>query len=141
MPAIYDYVHVVREQEIDVLGHVNNLEYVRWMLKAAVAHSAAQGWPSERHLEIRAGWVVRSHAIEYLKPAFAGDEILVRTWVANFRKTSSLRKYRIVRPADGAVLATAETNWVFICYQRRLPRRIPPEVIRSFEIVSGEPQR
>ena len=138
MPAIFEYEHTVTDQEIDGLGHVNNLEYIRWMLKAAVAHSTVQGWPAERHLQIRAGWVVRSHAIVYLRPAFAGERIVVRTWVADFHKTTSLRKYKIVRPADDTVLATAQTNWVFICYERRLPRRVPPDVITSFEIVPLE---
>jgi acyl-CoA thioester hydrolase len=58
--------------------------------------------------------------------------------VADFRKTTSRRKYRILRPADDTLLAVAETNWVFICYQRRVPRRVPAEVSGAFEVVSRE---
>jgi len=39
--------------------------------------------------------IVRSHTIEYLGPAFAGDEIEVRTWVENLRRVRSLRRYKI----------------------------------------------
>ena len=138
MPAVFDYEHRVQEEEIDVLGHVNNLAYLRWMLAAAVAHSSAQGWSPQRHLELGAGWVVRSHAIEYLRPAFSGERIVVRTWVASIRKITSLRKYKILRPADDAVLAVAETNWAFVAYEQRVPRRIPPEVVASFELVPAE---
>ena len=138
MPAVFDYEHRVQEDEIDVLGHVNNLAYLRWMLAAAVAHSSAQGWSQQRHLELGAGWVVRSHAIEYLRPAFSGERIVVRTWVASFRKITSLRKYKILRPADDAVLAVAETNWAFVAYEQQMPRRIPPEVVASFELVPAE---
>ena len=81
---------------------------------------------------------MRSDKIEYLQPAFAGDEIVVYTWVSNFRKVQSLRKYRIVRAADKTALAAAETEWAFVAYDRRVPRRIPPEVIEAFEVVPEE---
>jgi acyl-CoA thioester hydrolase len=138
MPAVFEYQHQVRDEEIDSLGHVTNLAYMRWMQDAAVAHSTAQGWPLRRHVELGAGWVVRSHAITYLRPAFAGEQVVVRTWVAGFKKTTSLRKYRIIRPDDDALLAIAETNWAFIGFERWAPRRIPQEVREAFELVTEE---
>ena len=45
---------------------------------AALAHSAAEGWPAEAYQKLGAGWVVRSHQIEYLQPAFPGDQIVVQ---------------------------------------------------------------
>ena len=51
-----------RADEIDGQGHANNVAYVQWMQDAAVAHSAAQGWPGERYVELGCGWVVRSHS-------------------------------------------------------------------------------
>lgn len=138
MPAIYEYRLIVPADAIDGQGHVNNLEYVRWMQEAAIAHSDAQGWSAERYQQIGAGWVVRSHKIEYLQAAFAGDQVVVRTWVSDFRKIRSLRKYKIIRVSDQAVLAIAETDWAFIGYERRAPRRIPPEVAEAFVIVPSK---
>ena len=83
------------------------------MLHAAVDHSTLQGWPSTRYLEEGIGWVARTHFIEYLLPAFAGEDVVVKTWISNFKKVTSLRKYKIVREADNQVLTVAETNWVF----------------------------
>jgi acyl-CoA thioester hydrolase len=137
MPAIYEHALTVRPEDIDEQGHVSNVQYVLWMQEAAVAHSSAQGWTPQRYAQIGATWVVRSHFIEYLQPAYAGDEVLVRTWVADFRKVTSLRKYRILRAADGAVLANAETNWAFISRETGAPRRVPPELAQSFEVVTG----
>jgi acyl-CoA thioester hydrolase len=138
MPAIFEWEHRVLQEEIDGLGHVNNLAYLRWMQDAAVAHAAVQGWPARRHHDLGAGWVVRSHHIDYLRPAFADQQIVVRTWVAGFRKITSLRKYKIVRPADGELLATAETNWAFVNFERQFPQRIPREVIEAFDIVAAD---
>jgi len=141
MPAIFDYSHTVTEEEIDGLGHANNLAYLKWMQTAAIAHSAAQGWPTERYRDIGAGWVVRSHSIEYLLPAYCNDLITVRTWVSDFKKIQSLRQYRVLRATDDAVLAVAETNWVFISREHHVPRRVPVELRDSFELVpaSAEP--
>ncbi|MAG93863.1 MAG: thioesterase [Planctomycetaceae bacterium] len=138
MPAVYEYSHTVTDDDIDGQGHVNNLVYLKWMQSAAVDHSKAQGWPGSRYRESGAGWVVRSHQIEYHGPAFAGDEIVVRTWVADMKKITSLRKYKIVRPADDTLLAIAQTNWAYLGMQHRVPRRIPPEVAEAF-IVLDDP--
>lgn len=135
MPAIFEFRHTVQPSEIDGQGHVNNIEYLRWMQDAAVEHSAIQGWTTERYLEFGAVFVVRSHQIEYLQPAFAGDEIKVVTWVNNFDRFTSLRKYQVVRERDNLLLASAATNWAFISWPRRLPKRFPSELVEAFVIV------
>ena len=135
MPEIYEYRHTVRDEEIDGLGHANNVAYVDWMQAAAVAHSTAHGWPGQRYQRMGSGWVVRSHKIEYLQPAFAGDSIIVRTWVATLKKATSVRRYKILRETDETLLATAETKWAFIDYTTRQPMRIPREVAESFQFL------
>ena len=136
MPAVFESAIVVTESDIDGQGHANNLVYLRWMQDAAVAHSDAQGWPGERYRELGVGWVVRSHAIEYLQPAYAGDDVVVRTWVADMKKATSLRRYQIVRRGDDALLAEAFTNWVFVNFRTGFPKRIPGEVSSAFEVIA-----
>lgn len=140
MPGIFEYRHTVSSADLDLLGHANNLSYLRWMQSAALAHSAAQGWPTDAYQTLGAGWVVRSHQIEYLQPAFAGDEVIVRTWVADMKKVTSLRRYRMVRTGGPkeVVLATAATDWAFIHYATGALKRIPPEVSGAFEIHTEE---
>jgi acyl-CoA thioester hydrolase len=135
MTALFEFRHIVSQDEIDGLNHANNLAYLNWMQSAAVAHSDAVGWTTARYFEIQAGWVVRSHQIEYLQPAFAGDEIIVRTWVADMKKISSLRRYVILRAKDQTRLATAATNWAFIDFQTRKLARIPDAVGSAFTVL------
>ena len=139
MPAILEWTHVVTEADLDVLGHANNISYLKWMQSAALAHSAAQGWPAEKYAELGSGWVVRTHFIEYLSPARMGDQVVVRTWVADMKKVTSLRRFRILTRPEGeeVLLVRAETNWAFIDYQTNAPRRIPQEVWSAFQIVEG----
>ncbi len=138
MPDIFYHPHVIQADEIDGLGHANNVYYISWLQDAAVAHSTAQGWPGLRYHELGQGWVVRSHTIEYLLPAFAGDHVVVETWVATMKKVTSLRRYRIVRSGDGALLAAAETNWAFVDFTTGRPVRIPAEVAGAFAVVERD---
>jgi acyl-CoA thioester hydrolase len=132
--ALFDYPHTVTIEDIDVLEHAGNFHYVKWMQHAAIAHSTANGWSAERYFELGAAWVVRSHKITYLKPAFEGDELVIRTWVASARAASSVRMYQIMN-AGGERLANAETEWAFVNFERQRPVRIPPEVASCFEII------
>lgn len=138
MHRIYEYQHLVTPEEIDGLGHVNNVVYLKWLQDAAVAHSTANGWSGRRYRELKIGWVARSHFIEYLQPAFVDQEIIVQTWISTLQKVKSLRKYRIIRPADSELLVRAETNWAFVNYETLAPRRIPEEVSSCFSVVSSE---
>ena len=91
---------------------LNNQRYVAWMQEVATAHSAANGWPMERYLQTGAAWVVRSHFIEYLRPAFAGDALEIDTWAASLALRDVIRRYQFHRA--GLLLARAETKWVYV---------------------------
>ena len=123
----------VPDEAIDVQGHVNNLAYVGWMQDVAIEHSTSAGWSMQRYLELGAGWVVRSHFVEYFRPAFADQAISIHTWVPRFDQRSTPRRYLFVRDDDRAVLAGAETIWVFVDLTTGRRRPIPPELLAAFE--------
>ena len=133
MPADYDHLLTVSTSAIDAHGHANNVQYVQWMQDAAVRHFETAGGGAVLS-ELNAIWVVRSHQIEYLKPALLRDAIRIRTWVENFRRVTSTRKYEFVRVADQAVLARGQTDWVLIDATTGRPRSIPPQLMKLFEI-------
>lgn len=135
MPAVYQHVIRVCPEDLDWLGHVNNVAYFRWLQDAAVAHSDAQGWPTRRYAELGQAWVARAHAIEYLLSAIDGDALVVQTWVAGLSRVTSARRYRVIRAADRTVLATAETRWAFIDLRTGAPCRIPAELGDAFPVV------
>lgn len=140
MTPIYEEIRRVSAEEIDQLGHVNNIAYLRWAVEAAARHSVANGWPFQRYERIGAGWVVRMHHITYWRPAFEGDDVRIRTWIADFSRAKCRRMYRIERcDEDAVVLASAQTEWVFIDFAKQTPRRIPAEVADSFAVLGENP--
>jgi len=109
MPRIYTKHLTVTDEAIDVHGHVNNQEYLRWMQEIAIEHSTAQGWPLLRYLDLGASWYVRSHFVEYLRPGLLGDELRICTWVSGMEKRDSQRHTLFLRDADRRIVA--RLNW------------------------------
>ena len=134
---IYPYEFTIPESAVDENGHVNNVVYVQWMQDAAVRHYEAMGG-RQPTLELGATWVVRSHTIEYLSPAHAGERIKILTWVVNIRRVRSLRRYRFVRVKDEQLLVRGETDWVFVDADSGSPRAIPTEVASLFTLLPDE---
>jgi acyl-CoA thioester hydrolase len=137
MNSVYQFEIEVTAKDVDRNGHVNNVVYIQWMQDAAVAHARASGC-TEASQAVGATWVVRTHQIEYLSPLFAGDKVTVLTWPANFQRVRSVRKYKFVRAGDGAVIARAETDWVFVNAKTGRPQSIPEEVRNTLPVVSKE---
>lgn len=129
---VYTLPITVGEADIDLQGRVSNLRFVAWMQDVAVAHSTACGWPLERYAARSEGWVVRQHSITYKRPAVLGDVLTLATWVADFASRHCHRRYVFWRQADKAVLAEAETQWVYIDMASGKALRIPEELRQVF---------
>ncbi|WP_237607462.1 acyl-CoA thioesterase [Roseimaritima sediminicola] len=139
-PAVYDLHYTVEDQEIDAQQHVHNLRYLQWTLWAARDHTRACGWDSQRALEQDGiGWVVRSHDITYRAAAFAGDEIVVRTWISDVTHAASRRRYLVCRPADQKVLCRVETRWAFVDLNVRKAISIPEALAEAIRVVDKPP--
>jgi len=135
MAKIFQQHFIVPPDAIDGNGHVNNVVYVQWMQDIAILHSNHQGGSRELYQQLGSSWVVRRHQIEYLSPAFAGEEIEVLTWVSDLRRVSSLRKYLFRRGSDQTPLAKAETRWAYVDVHSGRPIKIHPEIKAAFELV------
>jgi acyl-CoA thioester hydrolase len=134
MTKVYRHDIMVSKEVIDDNDHVNNVAYVQWMQDAASCHSDSAGCARATR-DAGAAWVARTHFIEYLRPAVEGDRIAVLTWVSNFRRATSLRKYKFMRIADGTVLSRGETDWVFVDANTGRPRNIPENIRSTFDVV------
>jgi len=137
MNPIFQFDILVTAEVVDRNGHVNNVAYIQWLQDAAIRHARASGCMDATEAA-GATWVVRSHYIEYLAPVFAGGTLTMLTWVVNFQKVRSLRKYKLIRTADETVVAHAETDWVFVNTKTGRPMSVPDEVKNTLPIVGRE---
>ncbi len=134
---MYRHQLEVQPADIDALGHVSNVAYLRWVQDVALAHSSALGWSFERYVSLGMFFVVRRHEIDYLRPALEGDRVELRTWVDGWTAATSLRRTRIVRASDDVELATAVTTWAMVSAQGGRPCRIPRELRADFAASTG----
>lgn len=116
--------------DIDELGHVSNLVYVRWVFEIAMAHSRAVGWDYPEYRVLGGIFVVRRHEIDYVASVTEGQTITATTWVDSFRAASCIRKTELTR--DGVVVARGASTWAFMSLASGRPQRIPEALVALF---------
>jgi len=121
----------VLPEDIDQLGHVNNVVYLRWVQEIATAHWHALATPED---QARLLWVVMRHEINYKRSAQLGDQIDARTWVGDATPRAFERYTEIRRGADGKVLANALTLWCPVDHRTLKPVDVGDSVRERFAI-------
>jgi acyl-CoA thioester hydrolase len=136
-PNHFDLPHCVADEEIDEQGHVHNLHYLRWSLRAAGRHSEALGLAAgELWDRYRAGWVVRSHDATYKAAALAGERLIIRTWISEVGRHFATRRYWICRPFDRKLLARVTTRWALVELEQKRALLLPPAVLQRLPPVT-----
>ncbi len=123
--------------DIDDLGHVSNLVYVRWILEVALAHSDAVGWDNAAYRRLGAIWVVRRHEIDYLSSVLPGQRVAVTTWVEAVKGVSSIRRTSMRRREDNVEVCRGSSTWAFIDLTTGKPRKISDDVRSAFPVVAS----
>jgi len=117
----------VMPDDIDELGHVNNVVYLRWVQQVAAAHwnSKAIKVKTDKYL-----WVVLRHEIDYLKPAVLHNKIKAQTWVSSMIGVKSTRVVKF--SANGSDIAQAKTIWCLLDALSMKPKRIGDDIKNIF---------
>lgn len=123
----------VQPSDIDEFGHVNNVEYLRWVERVSWEHSADLGLDLARYRELDRAMVVHRHELDYLVPALEGDRLQLATWIVacDGRLTLS-RRFQLWRPRDGRTLLRARTRFACIALSSGRARRLPPEFVERY---------
>ena len=128
-PIRFERVLHVAADDIDDLGHVNNVVYLRWVQDVAAAHWESATTPAER---ADIAWVVLRHEIAYQHAARRGDDVIVRTWVGPPSAATFERHTEILRARDQRVLARARSLWCPVHPGTGRLRRIDPTLHDRF---------
>jgi acyl-CoA thioester hydrolase len=136
-PGVFRRRRVVSADDLDVLGHVNNAVWVRFVVELAEAHSRAVGLDLRTLRRLGGVWVVQRHEIDYLRPAGPEQEMVEETWVSQMRGARCLRHARFHLAPGDTLLVRATTTWAFVDPESGRPRRLPAEVTRRFPLREG----
>jgi acyl-CoA thioester hydrolase len=118
----------VLDDDIDLLGHANNVVYLRWAQDVAEAH-----WKNiaSESVQKEMIWVVIRHEIDYKKQALAGESLTLYTWVVHSEGVRSTRHVEICNTKD-EIVAAVKTTWCLVDPDTRKPKRIPEEIKKLF---------
>jgi acyl-CoA thioester hydrolase len=125
----FEHNFTVERVDIDALGHVNNVAYVRWIQDVAVAH-----WRQAATAEQQAKfmWIVLRHEIDYKKQGFESELITATTWVGKATKITCERFTEIKRGQD--LLVQAKSIWCMIDSPTGKPSKITAELREVFRM-------
>ena len=128
---VFELAIAVRPEDIDEIGHVNNVQYLRWVQDAAVAHWRAAAPAAD---QAKLLWVVVRHEIDYKQAARPGDEIVARTWVGSATRLRFERHTELLRANDRVLLARALTVWCPLDAATGRPATVSAEVRARFSV-------
>lgn len=115
--------------DIDMLGHVNNAAWVRWIQDIAIAHWSKV---APKQQQDAYSWVVTRHEIDYLRNVGPGETVTGRTWVGEAPKGARFDRLVEFVNAEDKPCVRARTTWAIIDKASGRPIRVPVEVAAPF---------
>ena len=129
MSKTHQYNLQVNKEHLDELDHVNNVQYLHWVQEISGAH-----WKSliEKDSCFYGIWVVRSHKIDYKRPAKLYDWLTLKTHVASTEGFLSQRIVKIYLKDTTTIVAQCNTQWCYLNSESMELETIPEKVFQLF---------
>ena len=125
--SIYPVVHeqTVAWGDMDAFGHVNNVQYYRYIESARIAYLMALNIFENDILT-----VVASSQCKYLRPVFYPDVLHIGARIEELRNSAFRMHYTLWSQAQNQVVATGEA--VLVCVDKQTSQKVNiPELIRN----------
>jgi acyl-CoA thioester hydrolase len=136
-PAPFSYVERVRFGDLDAMGHLNNVEFLRFFETARIAfihELVPTRSPTER---TEFGFIFAECRISYRSPAFFGDELRTFIEPAELRRSSLRLDFRMTRDGDGRLVADGYGVLVGYDYSGARAQPIPDELRERLTAAGG----
>jgi len=114
----------VRTYECDSNKHVNNANYLNYLEYARYEFLKDAGFDYLKAVEAGYGVYIARIEIDYKKPAFTDDTLLIKSWPTKKGAVSGTLAQEIWRGDD--LLIEAKVTWAFVD-SKGTPTKIPPE--------------
>jgi acyl-CoA thioester hydrolase len=126
----YAHVVVVKDADIDDLGHVNNVAYARMIEDIARAHAVSLGMDTDAFRAQGSVPVMLEHHLKYRRPGFLNDVLTVTTEIEMMGGIRARRHNQIKRGEE--VLVDSMTEWVWVDVTSGRPKAIPKVSLEMF---------
>lgn len=120
----------VRSYDIDVLGIVSNIVYIRWFEDLRTAFLEVH-YPYQKMLEENISPVLKETHIDYKYPITIQDQIKGQVWLSGVSKSKWECSFEFFN--ELRVYATGQQMGYFIDVQRKRPVRVPEKFKELWE--------
>jgi acyl-CoA thioester hydrolase len=123
----YSMVQRVRFGDMDPLGHLNNVEFLRFFETARIdyVHGLAGQDPGKRE---QFGFIFAECHINYRAEAFFGDDVRTYVWVSELKRSAMRVDFEMIVDADGRKVADGYGWLVGYDYAEGQSRPLPDEL-------------
>lgn len=131
-----ELAEVVRWGDRDILGHVNNVVWARWLEDGRgqlFAAAGITGFAAGEDPRPAVGPVLARIEIDYRRPVFFPDTIRVRTRVSTVGRTSFGLDQELWSDAQGSAIGAARAVVVMVDYGSGTPIPLDPAVRAGLE--------
>jgi len=132
-PGAFSTRRKVRWHDIDSMRHVNNAVYLEYVEECGMQVLAAHGWPVQRMDAEKVAILVRKNHIRYVQPALLDEELEIRTWASDVRRSTAVRYYHIHRAGVEAPIVEVHALGVWVNLKTGRPARWPEAFMQDFK--------
>jgi acyl-CoA thioester hydrolase len=125
--------------DTDQMGVVYYANYLRWFEKGRGELLRASGIPYVAIEQRGIHFPVAEVSCRYFRPAHYDDLIVIETRIASVSRASLTFTYRIMREAEGALLASGSTKHACVDGQGRI-MRIQQDLMKALEVMVSPPE-
>lgn len=133
----FEFDHTISHGDVDFIGELKVPALLGLLEQSAIEASSRLGFHTNWYSKQGGYWIVRRTRLERHAALGGHDRVRVRTWVDDFRRARSIRRYELRRVGETAPAITASTDWVFCDATSGRPRRVPPEMEKAFSGAAG----
>ncbi len=132
-PEPFTMEMVVDPAAMDGLGHTNNANYIIWCEKCAWQHSEFLGLAVTDYQALDRGVAIRHAEYDYFQPTFAGDPLVIGTWLVHCDGRLRIeRHFQIAHRDTGVTILQGRWKLVSVVLSTGRVTKMPVQFSRTY---------
>ena len=131
-PDAYLEPLTIRSYEVTRAGYPQPGTVLRYLEYLATRASGFHGYTNTWYAEQGSAWLVREMSLLLGWLPLMDTEIMMATWVAEFRRVQAFREYALWHPASNRIIARARARWAYVQRHTGQLMRVPDDMIAHF---------
>ena len=128
---------VIRFQDCDPFGHLNNARYIDYFINAREDH-LAQYYDLDiykRQKQLNENWAVIKHQISYIAPVFFREKVIIKTCLLHFTANSVLMEGAMLDTDVNRLKSVIWTKFVYFNLSKGKSIKHSDELMQLFESI------